>query len=112
MRRPVSVVDVFATAPYSGNPVAVVLDGERLSTDQMQRFAHWTNLSETTFVLPPTVPDADYRVRIFTPVAELPSTVGSQSPGSSRERITAAGGTSRRSEGRRTKTSGSSSGIR
>jgi PhzF family phenazine biosynthesis protein len=72
MRRPVSVVDVFATAPYSGNPVAVVLDGEGLSTDQMQRFAHWTNLSETTFVLPPTVPDADYRVRIFTPVAELP----------------------------------------
>ena len=72
MRRPVSVVDVFATAPYSGNPVAVVLDGEGLSTDQMQRFAQWTNLSETTFVLPPTVPDADYRVRIFTPVAELP----------------------------------------
>ena len=72
MPRPFSEVDVFATAPYSGNPVAVVLDGEGLSTDQMQRFAHWTNLSETTFVLPPTVPDADYRVRIFTPVAELP----------------------------------------
>jgi PhzF family phenazine biosynthesis protein len=72
MLRPFSEVDVFATAPYSGNPVAVVLDGEGLGTDQMQRFAHWTNLSETTFVLPPTVPDADYRVRIFTPVAELP----------------------------------------
>jgi PhzF family phenazine biosynthesis protein len=72
MRRPISEVDVFATTPYSGNPVAVVLDGEGLSTEEMQRFAHWTNLSETTFVLAPTMPDADYRVRIFTPVAELP----------------------------------------
>jgi PhzF family phenazine biosynthesis protein len=65
-------VDVFTTTAYAGNPVAVVLDAEGLSTDEMQRFARWTNLSETTFVLPPTVPDADYRVRIFTPVAELP----------------------------------------
>jgi PhzF family phenazine biosynthesis protein len=72
MRRSISEVDVFATTPYSGNPVAVVLDGEALDSDEMQRFAHWTNLSETTFVLPPTVGDADYRVRIFTPVAELP----------------------------------------
>ena len=72
MRRPFSEVDVFATTPYSGNPVAVVLDGEGLSADEMQRFAHWTNLSETTFVLAPTVEEADYRVRIFTPVAELP----------------------------------------
>jgi PhzF family phenazine biosynthesis protein len=72
MRRLFSEVDVFATTPYSGNPVAVVLDGEGLDTDEMQRFAHWTNLSETTFVLPPTAADADYRVRIFTPVAELP----------------------------------------
>ena len=72
MRRRFSEVDVFATTPYSGNPVAVVLDGEGLSTGEMQRFAHWTNLSETTYVLPPTVDDADYRVRIFTPVAELP----------------------------------------
>ena len=72
MRRPYCQVDVFATTPYSGNPVAVVLDGEGLTGDQMQRCAHWMNLSETTFVLPPTVPDADYRVRIFTPVAELP----------------------------------------
>jgi PhzF family phenazine biosynthesis protein len=72
MPRPYCQVDVFATTPYSGNPVAVVLDGTNLSTDQMQRFAHWTNLSETTFVLPPSVADADYRVRIFTPVAELP----------------------------------------
>jgi PhzF family phenazine biosynthesis protein len=67
-----TVVDVFAATPYAGNPVAVVLDGEGLSTEQMQRFAAWTNLSETTFVLAPTVPEADYRVRIFTPVLELP----------------------------------------
>jgi PhzF family phenazine biosynthesis protein len=72
MRRRLSEVDVFAGTPYSGNPVAVVLNGEGLSTDKMQRFAHWKNLSETTFVLPPTVEEADYRVRIFTPVAELP----------------------------------------
>jgi PhzF family phenazine biosynthesis protein len=65
-------VDVFTTAPYRGNPVAVVLDADGLSTEQMQQFAHWTNLSETTFVLSPTNPDADYRVRIFTPVSELP----------------------------------------
>jgi len=63
---------VFTTTRYRGNPVAVVLDSERLSTEDMQRFAHWTNLSETTFVLPPSQPGADYRVRIFTPVAELP----------------------------------------
>ena len=72
MRRDFCKVDVFTTTPYYGNPVAVVLDGTGLTTDQMQRFAHWTNLSETTFVLPPSGPDADYQVRIFTPVAELP----------------------------------------
>jgi PhzF family phenazine biosynthesis protein len=70
--RNYTVVDVFGAAPYAGNPVAVVLGGEGLSTEQMQRFAAWTNLSETTFVLAPTVPEADYRVRIFTPVLELP----------------------------------------
>jgi len=70
--RAYTVVDVFGAAPYMGNPVAVVLDGEGLSSEQMQRFAGWTNLSETTFVLAPTVPEADYRVRIFTPVLELP----------------------------------------
>ncbi|MDT5027733.1 MAG: hypothetical protein QOE61_4159, partial [Micromonosporaceae bacterium] len=58
--------------PYRGNPVAVVLESQDLTTEQMQRFANWMNLSETTFVLPPTVAEADYRVRIFTPVAELP----------------------------------------
>ena len=72
MQRPFRQVDVFTTVPYRGNPVAVVLDGRDLETEQMQRFAHWTNLSETTFVLPPNDPAADYRLRIFTPVAELP----------------------------------------
>jgi PhzF family phenazine biosynthesis protein len=65
-------VDVFTAVPYGGNPVAVVMDGTGLDTDAMQRFAHWTNLSETTFLLPPADPAADYRVRIFTPVGELP----------------------------------------
>lgn len=65
-------VDVFTAVPLMGNPVAVVLDGEGLSTEQMQAMAAWTNLSETTFVLPPTRDGADYRVRIFTPRAELP----------------------------------------
>ena len=65
-------VDVFTTEPYRGNPVAVVLDGAGLATEEMQRFAHWMNLSETTFVFPPSDASADYQVRIFTPVAELP----------------------------------------
>lgn len=72
MLRPFYEVDVFTGTPYRGNPVAVVLDADGLSTEQMQRVAHWTNLSETTFVLPPSVAGADYRVRIFTPVNELP----------------------------------------
>jgi PhzF family phenazine biosynthesis protein len=70
--RPFRQVDVFTTTPYTGNPVAVVLDGDGLSTHQMQRFANWTNLSETTFVLPPSAPGADYQVRIFSPEVELP----------------------------------------
>ncbi|MCW3006593.1 MAG: PhzF family phenazine biosynthesis protein [Solirubrobacterales bacterium] len=65
-------VDVFTIEPYRGNPVAVVLDADGLDDAQMQRFANWTNLSETTFLLEPTVPGADYRVRIFTPSMELP----------------------------------------
>jgi PhzF family phenazine biosynthesis protein len=72
MRRPFAEVDVFTEVPYFGNPVAVVLDADGLDTEQMQRVANWTNLSETTFVLPPEDPAADYRVRIFTPVLELP----------------------------------------
>ncbi|MGW1255126.1 PhzF family phenazine biosynthesis protein [Streptomyces sp. NPDC002513] len=70
--RSFTQVDVFSTIPYSGNPVAVVLDGTDLTDEEMQRLARWTNLSETTFVLPPTVPEADYRLRIFTPQGELP----------------------------------------
>jgi len=65
-------IDVFTATPYLGNPLAVVLDGSALDDGQMQRFAQWTNLSETTFLLPPTEPSADYRVRIFTPASELP----------------------------------------
>lgn len=72
MRRRFEQVDVFTAEPLLGNPVAVVLDGDGLGDDEMQRFARWTNLSETTFVLPPTVAGADYRVRIFTPAEELP----------------------------------------
>lgn len=70
--RPFKQVDVFTAVPYRGNPLAVVLDGSSLDDDAMQRFAKWTNLSETTFVLPPTEPSADYSVRIFTPGGELP----------------------------------------
>lgn len=66
------VVDVFTSRPLAGNPVAVVLDAGGLATDEMQAIAGWTNLSETTFVLPPTTSAADYRLRIFTPRSELP----------------------------------------
>jgi PhzF family phenazine biosynthesis protein len=72
MYRRFAQVDVFGSGPCSGNPVAVVLEAEGLSTEDMQRFSRWTNLSETTFVLPPSIPEADYRVRIFTPALELP----------------------------------------
>ncbi|UQE75896.1 PhzF family phenazine biosynthesis protein [Gordonia sp. PP30] len=65
-------VDVFGDGPASGNPVAVVCDAADLTDDEMARFARWTNLSETTFVLPPTADGADYRLRIFTPGGELP----------------------------------------
>ena len=65
-------VDVFAEDPFVGNPVAVVHGADGLADDQMRLFARWTNLSETTFLLPPTDERADYRVRIFTPVQELP----------------------------------------
>ena len=75
-QRPFQQVDVFTAEPLRGNPLAVVLDGADLSDAQMQAFAAWTQLSETTFVLPPTAQGraggADYRVRIFTPGGELP----------------------------------------
>ncbi len=70
--RPFMQVDVFTVTALKGNPVAVVLDGAGLSDAVMQQFANWTNLSETTFVLPTTDPAADYRLRIFTPKSELP----------------------------------------
>jgi len=72
MMRKFKQVDVFTSRPLFGNPVAVVLDADGLSDADMQQFANWTNLSETTFVLPPENPAASYRVRIFTPRAELP----------------------------------------
>jgi PhzF family phenazine biosynthesis protein len=71
-QRPFKQVDVFTPVAYRGNPLAVVLDGSDLSDEEMQHFAAWTNLSETTFLLPPTRDNADYRVRIFTPGGELP----------------------------------------
>lgn len=70
--RDYKVVDVFTSRPLLGNPVAVVLDAGDLDTSVMQRIARWTNLSETTFLLPPTTAGADYRLRIFTPRSELP----------------------------------------
>jgi PhzF family phenazine biosynthesis protein len=71
MRR-FAQIDVFGSAGGDGNPLAVVIDGDGLSDAEMQRFANWTNLSETTFLTSPTRPGADYRVRIFTSSRELP----------------------------------------
>ncbi|MDP9980794.1 PhzF family phenazine biosynthesis protein [Pseudarthrobacter oxydans] len=70
--RPFAQVDVFSAEPYRGNPLAVVLDAGDLTAEGMQRFANWTNLAETAFLLPPTDPRADYRVRIFTGSEEFP----------------------------------------
>lgn len=75
-QRPFKQMDVFTAVPYVGNPLAVVLDGADLNDDEMQGFARWNNLSETTYLLPPTpkaaAAGADYRARIFTPGGELP----------------------------------------
>jgi PhzF family phenazine biosynthesis protein len=71
-RRPFAQVDVFTADHYRGNPLAVVVDAGDLTAEQMQQFANWTNLSETAFLLPPTHPQADYRVRIFTAQEEFP----------------------------------------
>ncbi|AFJ86510.1 PhzF family phenazine biosynthesis protein [Burkholderia vietnamiensis] len=65
-------VDVFTSVPFKGNPLAVVFDADSLGDDDMLTIARWTNLSETTFVCTPSDPQADYRVRIFTPGGELP----------------------------------------
>jgi PhzF family phenazine biosynthesis protein len=70
--RAYKIVDAFSDRPFLGNPVAVVLDAEGLDTAAMQAIARWTNLSETTFLLPAEHPDADYALRIFTPLSELP----------------------------------------
>jgi PhzF family phenazine biosynthesis protein len=72
MKRRFAQVDVFTDRAGYGNALAVVIDGDGLSDEAMARFARWTNLSETTFLLPPTDPAADYRVRIFTTTVELP----------------------------------------
>src|SRR3954471_19485376 len=72
MPRRFQQVDVFTSVAYMGNPVAVVLDGDGLEDDRLSRFSSWTNLSETTFVLPPSNDAADYRVRIFSLERELP----------------------------------------
>ncbi len=72
VRRRIHTVDVFTAVPFMGNPVAVILDGDGLTAEQMQAIADWTNLSETTFVLPATDAAADYWLRIFTPRSELP----------------------------------------
>jgi PhzF family phenazine biosynthesis protein len=72
MSRQFRQVDVFTATPYLGNPLAVVLGADGLTSEQMQRFANWTNLSETTFLLAPDHDGADYQVRIFTPSRELP----------------------------------------
>lgn len=72
MKRGFLEIDVFGASAYRGNPLAVVLDGTGLSTEEMQDFTRWENFSETTFLLPPTSPEADYRVRIFTLQRELP----------------------------------------
>ncbi len=94
--RPFKQVDVFTDRPYHGNPVAVVLDARDLVTAQMQAIARWTNLSETTFVLPPTQAGADYRLRIFTPTLELPfaghPTLGTAHALLESGRVTATGG--------------------
>ena len=72
MQRIFKQIDVFSKMALKGNPLAVVIDAAGLSTDEMQNFASWTNLSETTFLTTPTEPTADYAVRIFTPDGELP----------------------------------------
>jgi PhzF family phenazine biosynthesis protein len=72
MRRRFLQIDVFGESPFLGNPLAVVLNAEGIDDEAMAATARWTNLSETTFVVPPTTGDADYRVRIWTPFGELP----------------------------------------
>lgn len=72
MERRFIQCDVFSATPTKGNALAVVVDGDGLSDEAMQNFARWTNLAETTFLMKPDAPDADYKVRIFTPAREMP----------------------------------------
>jgi len=90
MNRRFNLVDVFHDGPFSGNPLAVVLDADGLTTDQMQTVTRWMNLSETAFLLPPTEPTADYRVRIFTLEREMPF-AGHPTLGSAHAWLTAGG---------------------
>ncbi|MDQ4501447.1 PhzF family phenazine biosynthesis protein [Sinomonas sp. ASV322] len=90
MSRPFSQIDVFTSEFLRGNPVAVVHDADGLETGDMAAFARWTNLSETTFLLPPTQPGADYRLRIFTPGGEIPF-AGHPTLGSARAWLEAGG---------------------
>ncbi|GAB2583961.1 PhzF family phenazine biosynthesis protein [Microlunatus antarcticus] len=90
MPRRFTQVDVFTSELGYGNPVAVVHDAEGVDDAALQRFAAWTNLSETTFLLPPEDPAADYRVRIFTPARELPF-AGHPTLGSARAWLEAGG---------------------
>jgi len=91
VERRFAQVDVFGDGPGYGNPVAVVIDGDGLDEAELQRFANWTNLSETTFLLAPTQGGADYRVRIFTTSRELPF-AGHPTLGSAHAWLQAAGG--------------------
>jgi len=97
MPRPFQLVDVFGQGNFTGNPLAVVLDADGLDGDTMQRIARWLNLSETTFLLPPTTAGADYRVRIFTLDRELPF-AGHPTLGSCHAWLTAAGQAQRAGE--------------
>ena len=72
MPRPFQLVDVFSEQPFLGNPLAVVHEADGLSVEEMQSITRWINFSETAFLMRPTTPEADYRVRIFTPARELP----------------------------------------
>lgn len=90
MTRPFRLVDVFGTDPFTGNPVAVVADAEGFSTEEMQAITRWLNLSETTFLLQPSDPDADYRARIFTLAHEL-TFAGHPTLGSAHARLEAGG---------------------
>src|SRR3954451_2331641 len=88
--RPFTQVDVFTAEFCYGNPVAVVHDADGLTDAAMAAFANWTNLSETTFLLPPTSPDGDYRLRISTASRELPF-AGHPTLGSARAWLAAGG---------------------